>query len=178
MKRIIIAIVVCMFIFWAARIVSINRNPPITTYYNIGDTLDCGDLEIRFIESHLDDTEGFKERFGVVSDNSCGEHKVLSICINVTNRSNKDADIEDVCDFLEEGFECPVWASAINPEVTKQINAVNGKSIAPEGSMKLWFVTEVNKICFKESSWKHLDEFAFTYVLTLSPQKIAVRLNV
>ena len=152
MKKIVAAITVCLFVFWTARIISINRNPPITEYYNIGDTMDCGD--------------------------SCGEHKVLSICLNVTNKSNKDADIKEVRDFLEEGFESSSWSSAINPEVTKQINEANGESIAPGSTQKIWFVTEVNKMCFKDSTWKIIEELPFTYVLTLSPQKIAVRLDV
>lgn len=178
MKKVIVPIVVCLFVFWTARVISINRNPPITTYYNIGESIDCGDLEVSIVESHLDDPNEFKERFGVDSDDSAGEHKVLSICIKATNRSTTDAELDEVMNFLECGFECPVWASAINPIITKQINAANGKSIAAGKSQKVWFVTEVNKMCFKDLSWKHIDETPFTYVLTLSPQKIAVRLNV
>ena len=178
MKKIIAAITICLIVFWTARIISINLNPPITIYYNIGDTLDCGDLEVSFVESHLDNSDKFRERFNVDSDNSCGEHKVISICIDVTNRSTKKVDVDDVMSFLGYGFECPVWASAINPEVTKQVNATSGNSIAPGSSQKIWFVTEVNKLCFKDSTWKHLKEAPFTYILTLSPQKIAVRLNV
>jgi hypothetical protein len=178
MKKVIVAFVVCLLFFWTARIISINRNSPITTCYNIGDTLDCGDLEVSFIESHLDDPNEFKKRFGVDSDGSCGEHKVLSICIDVTNRSTIDADMDEVRGFLECGFDSTSWASAIDPEVTKQINATNKNSIAPGSSQKIWFITEVNKVCFKDSSWKHIDELPFMYVLTLSPQKIAVRLDV
>lgn len=178
MKKVIASITVCLFVFWTARIVSLNRNPPITIYYNIGDTLDCGDLEVYFVESHLDDPDKFKNRFGVDSDNSCGEHKVLSICIAVTNRSTEDADMSDIRDFLDCGFESSSWSSVINPEVTKQINEANGERIAPGSTQKIWFVTEVNKMCFKDSTWKIIEESPFTYVLTLSPQKIAVRLDV
>lgn len=178
MKKIIAAISICLFVFWTARIISINMNPPVTKYFNIGDTLDCGDLEVCFIESHLDTSDEFKGRFGVDSDDSCGEHKVLSICIEVTNKSTKDEDIDEVKGFLMCGFESSSWSSAINPEVTKQINATNGKSIAPGNSKKIWFVTEVNRLCFKDSTWKHIKEIPFTYILTLSPQKIAVRLEV
>ena len=178
MKKVIATFSICLFILWTARIISINQNPPVTTYYNIEDTLDCGNLYIRFVESHLDDPNKFKERFGVDSDNSCGEHKVLSICIEVTNKSNENADIDEVKEFLECGFESLSWSSAINPETTKQINGTDGKSIAPGKKQKIWFVTEVNKVCFKNSSWENIDEIPFTYVLTLSPHKIAVRLNV
>ena len=104
MKKILSAFIICFLIFWAGRIISINQNPPITAYYDIGDTLDCGDLEVSFIESHLDSPEQFKERFDVESDNSDGEHKVISICISATNKSDKEADLDEIFDFLECGF--------------------------------------------------------------------------
>ena len=72
MKKVLLAIIVCFLVFWTGRIISINQNPPITTYYDIGDALDCGDLEVSFVESHLDSSEQFKERFGIESDDSDG----------------------------------------------------------------------------------------------------------
>lgn len=178
MKKIIAAISVCFIVFWTGRIISINQNSPITSYYDIGDTLDCGDLEVSFVESHLDSSEQFKERFGIESDNSDGEHKVLSICISATNKSNREAALDDVFDYLECGFEAPMWANAIDPEVTYKINIFGDEKLAPGKTRKIWYVTKVYKTSYKDSSWKHINEFPFTYVLTLSPQKIAVRLKV
>lgn len=178
MKKILSAFIICFLIFWAGRIISINQNPPITAYYDIGDTLDCGDLEVSFIESHLDSPEQFKERFDVESDNSDGEHKVISICISATNKSDKEADLDEIFDFLECGFEAPMWASAINPEATYQINNFGEEKLAPGETRKIWYVTEIPKKLYRESAWKNIDENQFCYVLTLSPQKIAVRLKV
>ena len=177
MKRIIAAIAICFLVFWTGRIISINQNPPITTYYDIGDTLDCGDLEVSFVESHLDSPEQFKERFGFESDDSCGEHKVLSICINAANKSDRDADLKEIFDFLECGFESKTWSSAINPKATSKINNFGEEILAPGITRKIWYVTEVNKMCYRDSSWNNINEIQFTYVLTLSPQKIAVRLK-
>lgn len=81
MKKIIAAITICFLIFWTGRIISINQNPPTTAYYDIGDTLDCGDLEAVFIESHLDTPEQFKERFGVESNTYDGEHMMYHHCL-------------------------------------------------------------------------------------------------
>lgn len=178
MKKIIAAISVFFIVFWTGRIISINQNSPITSYYDIGDTLDCGDLEVSFVESHLDSSEQFKERFGIESDNSDGEHKVLSICISATNKSDREAALDDVFDYLECGFEAPMWANAIDPEVTYKINIFGDEKLAPGKTRKIWYVTKVYKTSYKDSSWKHINEFPFTYVLTLSPQKIAVRLKV
>lgn len=178
MKKLLSAITICFLIFWTGRILSINQNPPITTYYDIGDTLDCGDLEVSFIESHLDSPEQFKERFDVESDNSDGEHKVLSICLSATNKSDREADLDDIFDFLECGFEAPQWASAIDPEATRKINNFQDEKLASGKTRTIWYVTEIPKKLYRESSWKHIDENQFCYVLTLSPQKIAVRLKV
>lgn len=178
MKKVLLAIIICFLVFWTGRIISINLNPPMTSYYDIGDTLDCGDLEVSFIESHLDSPEQFKERFGVESDNSDGEHKVLSVCISATNKTNTVADLDDIFDFLECGFEAPMWANAIDPVATKQINKFDDNKLAPGKTRKIWYVTEIPKKLYRESSWKHVDENQFYYVLTLSPQKIAVRLKV
>ena len=178
MKKIVAAITVCFLVFWTGRIISINQNPPITTYYDIGDTMDCGDLEVNFVESHLDSPEQFQERFGVDSNDWDGELKVLSICISATNKSDKEADLNDIFDFLECGFEAPLWANAINPEVTSEINNWGEEKLAPGRTQKIWYVTEIPKKLYRESSWKHLEDYQFYYILTLSPQKIAVRLKV
>ncbi len=178
MKKIIATITLCFLVFWTGRIISINQNSPITTYYDIGDTLDCGDLEVSFVESHLYSPEQFKERFGVESDNSDGEHKVISICISATNKSDKEANLNDIFDFLECGFEAPMWANAIDPEVTYKINSFGEEKLAPGKARKIWYITEIPKKLYRESTWNHIDENQFCYILTLSPQKIAVRLKV
>ena len=53
MKKLMTAIVLCVLVFWTGRIYSINRKPQMVTYYSIGDIIDCGDLELSFVESHL-----------------------------------------------------------------------------------------------------------------------------
>lgn len=178
MKKIIVVITVCFLVFWTGRIISINQNPPTTAYYDIGDTLDCGDLEAVFIESHLDTPEQFKERFGIESNTYDGEHKVISICISATNKSDKEADLDKIFGLLECGFEAPLWANAIDPEITNQINNFGEEKLAPGETRKIWYVTEISKQCYKESTWNHINEYQFYYILTLSPQKISVRLKV
>lgn len=64
MKKILSAFIICFLIFWAGRIISINQNPPIIAYYDIGDTLDCGDLEVSF---HKDIS--FPESIGILIEN-------------------------------------------------------------------------------------------------------------
>ena len=164
MKRIIVVIVACFLLFWTVRIISINQNPPVTTYYDIGDSIDFGDMEVNFVESHLEDPEQFKERFGFEADDSDGECKLFSFCISVIERF--------AC-----GFEGPRWYNAINPEVSHRINRRDEEILSSGETRKIWYVTEIPRMCFRESTWKHIDEYQYDFVVAFYPQKIAVRLN-
>ena len=178
MKKIIITVIICFCVFWVGRIYSINQNPPISTYYNIGDTIDCGDLSLQFIESHLDDPYEFKNRFGFEYSDGTGEFKIISFCINATNRSNMDIGWDALFNFLECGFESPVWVSSIDPIPGAHVNVLHNECLKPGKSQKIWFMTKVNKNCFSNSAWEHVNEYQYSYVLSLTPQKTAVRLEV
>lgn len=176
MKKAIAITMICVLFFWVGRIYNINQNPPITTYYNIGDTIQCGDLELSFSESHIDELKEFNERFG--NDYSTNDEiRIISICINVTNKSNNDINWDDVMDFLGCGFESSVWASAIDPNLGSMVNRFSKRSLASGKTQKIWFLSQINKICFKDTSWNKLNSFQFSYVLSLSPSKIAVRVK-
>ena len=178
MKKVIPVAIICLLVFWISRIFSINQYPPACTVYNIGDTVDCGDLELHFAGSHLDDPDVFKERFGIEYDNDIGEYKVIWICIDVTSRSDADIEWDDVFSFLECGFESQVWGSVMSPEIDMQINRLNSESLAPGATQSIWFAAPVNKVCFKDSSWEKIDAYQYYYVLSLSPVKTEVRLEV
>ena len=178
MKKVIPLIFICLTFFWASKIYSINQHKPEAIVFDIGETVDCGDLELHFDESHLDDLDEFNNRFGVEYNNNSGECKLLSVCIDVKSKSDADIEWDDVFRFLECGFESPVWGSVMNPEIDSAINTFHSDCLAPGESQKIWFVSPVNKVCFKEKSWERIDENQYYYVLSLSPKKIAVRLKV
>ena len=176
-KKFLSSFAVCLIVFWIGRIVSINQNRPSVTYYNIGDTVDCGDIQLQFLESHIDNSSEFIKRFGVDYNNEEGDYKMVSICIEVTNQSNQDISWSEIFSFLEGGFESSVWASAVDADVTPKINIFDNASLVSGETQKIWFLTEINKACFKESSWKNVEDSQYLYVLSLVPQKTAVRLD-
>lgn len=179
MKKLMTAIVLCVLVFWTGRIYSINRKPQMVTYYSIGDIIDCGDLELSFVESHLDNPEEFEKRFAIDGfSNIDGDFKMISICIDVTNKSDNDIGWEEVFEFIECGFESPVWASSIDPMVGAQVNVFQSETLKQGATQSIWFLTEVNKSNFRAKSWDTVDDYQYVYVLTLVPQKIAVRLVV
>lgn len=179
MKKLMTAIVLCVLVFWTGRIYSINRKPQMVTYYIIGDIIDCGDLELSFVESHLDNPEEFEKRFAIDGfSNIDGDFKMISICIDVTNKSDNDIGWEEVFEFIECGFESPVWASSIDPMVGAQVNVFQSETLKQGATQSIWFLTEVNKSNFRAKSWDTVDDYQYVYVLTLFPHKIAVRLVV
>lgn len=179
MKKAILAIALCVLVFWAGRIYSINRKPQEVTYYSIGDTIDCGDLELCFCESHLDNPDEFEKRFGIESfSNADGEYRMISICIDVTNKSDNEIGWNEVFDFIECGFESPVWGSAIDPMVGALVNVFYSDTLKPGTTQSIWFLTEVNKSSFRASSWEKIEKYQYVYVLSLVPHKNVVRLEV
>lgn len=177
MKKSIVIFVLCVLIYWCGRIYSINQTPPINNYYNIGDSLDCGDLRLYFAESHLDEPDEFNNRFGI-DYGDLEEYKVLSFCIEVENASAGNIKWSEIFGFLECGFESSVWASSVDPMAGSEINRFNSEYLAPGETQRIWFATDVRKVCFKDSSWEKLSDYQYSYVLSLVPQKIAVRLDV
>ena len=171
-------LIICVIVFWCGRIYSINQIRPVKTYYDIGDTLDCGDLELYFAESYLDDPYDFNNRFGIDYTPLEDEYKMISICIEVTNISDDDIGWSEILGFLEYGFESPVWSSSIDPIAGSSINRFSREYLVPGESQRIWFSTEVQKACFTNSSWRNIDDYQYSYVLTLVPNKIAVRLDI
>lgn len=178
MKKIILMLVICVVLFWCGRIHSINQISPIINYHDIGDVMECGDLKLYFAESYLDDPNEFNNRFGIDYVPLEDEYKMLSICIEVTNVSDNNIEWSNIFGFLEYGFESSVWASSVDPMVGPSINKFSSEYLSPGESQKIWFSTEIQKVCFRESSWENIDDYQYLYVLTLVPQKIVVRLEV
>ena len=178
-RNILILVVSCFVVIWIGRIYSINQVTPISTFFHIGEHVDCGDIELLFVESHLDNPEVFNNRFNVDCDiDTDDEYKLISICIEVTNTSDNDIGWDSIFQFLDYGFESTVWASSINTTLGASINRLNSECLSPGQSQRLWFIAKVQKTCFKETSWNSINDYQFYYVLSTNPSKVAVILEV
>lgn len=177
MKKAVVILIAVFVIAWSVRILSINQSPPATTYYEIGDKVKCGNFELEFIESHVDDPAEFEERFGVKYENTEGDYKMISICIDVKNISDKDISIDDIYDKIGYGYESAVWRNGISPEACNLVNVYGRYFLSPGDSMKIWFLSEINKISFKKSIWEKVNEYQYIYIFTYIPQRSAVRIK-
>lgn len=178
MKKAIVIALISLIAVWSVRIYSINQSPPVTAYYDIGDKVECGGLELSFIESHIDDPDEFEKRFGIDFENECGDYKMISILIDVKNTSDKDISIDDICEKIGYGFESPVWGSAPDIIVQNKVNSFDRYMLPSGETRKIWFLTEINKKCFKVNNWKRAKNYQYLFVFTYVPQKSAVRIKV
>ncbi len=178
MKKAIVILIAVFIIAWSVRIYRINQSPPETTYYDIGDKVVCGDLELNFIESHVDEPAEFEKRFGIKFDNPDGDYKMISIMIDVKNLSAKDISLDYVNEKIGYGFESPVWNSATDPYVCSTVNSFDHYSLPSGESQKFWFLTEINKGCFKKNHWKRVKNDQYIFVFSYNPQRSAVRIKV
>ncbi len=178
MKKAIVLLLLCLVVFWLGRIISINQNPPIITYYSIGDTVDYGDLELFFAESHFDELSEFNNRFGCNYENEYkGECKMISICIEVTNKTEQNINWNDIILYIGLGFKSKVWGSAPNAELLPVINKFDNEGLGSGKMQKIWLAAVISDLCFKHKTWEHLTDYQYYYMLPSSPQKIAVRLK-
>lgn len=180
MRKVITIIVICLSALWAVRIVLINQNPPVTDYYNIGDKVEFRGTEVLFCESHLEDPEEFKARTGIDYDNGdVGVCKLVSVCFEVTNKSDKDIKWDSLMEWFDGGFVSPeCWCTAYESKIMQELNMFRGERFSPGEKQKIWFVAIVNKLCFKEKAWERINEREFLYILYCFTNKTAVRISV
>lgn len=175
-KRLTTYLLLFVLIFWISRIISINGNKQEIIEFRIGDKINCGDVIICPSESHLYASDEFcLEVLDRITDN---DDYVLTVCFIVTNNSDSDIYTDAILSFLDVGFESDLWCSSVDPEYYRYQNEHLPNTILPGESQKIWLSTNVSKICFKDSTWKSIEEEDFFYVLHLAPNKIVVRLDI
>ncbi len=75
------------------------------------------------------------------------------------------------------GFETRTWGSVVSPYDGRNINRFSDECLRAGQSQKIWFVTSVNTISFKKSTWKNMRCEDFKYVLPTEDEKTSVQLG-
>lgn len=177
-KKIVCWLLLCLFVFWGCRIYSINQCSDNTEYYDMEDVIDYDFMSVQPIESHLYTVEEFYERFGIMSEETMGEKYLLCVSLRVRNLSEEKISWDTVMEHTNCGFETTTWASAIATNETMALNVFYTDALEVNGTQDIWYVTGVNEICFKSKNWECIKEYPFSYVLTLYPEKIKIRLKI
>lgn len=182
MSKKIIGLVFCtIIILWCWRIYRINQTqtneyiiPMLDTYYGKS-------ISITPVESYLLDKEDFLIQFPVDEEllNMVGEResKFICVCVQVTNTSQQNITWDWVMEVTSCGFETKTWGSTNITYIGNKINVFDKESLEIGQSQKIWYVTVVNPICFKDATWKRLKCEDFRYVLALGEEKISIQLE-
>lgn len=173
-------LVVLLVVFWCSRIWSINQVSDNTHIYEMKQTIECGDIAICAKDNVFFTPKEFEDYFDLDarSIDDSDESYIIGVCLEITNNSDADIEWDEIISFVECGFESKTWASGINPLYGQFTNRFYTASLEAGSSQEVWFLTDVKKICFKESTWEHIEDENFYYVLSLSPYKVEIRLTI
>jgi len=181
-KRAVIILGVAAAVFvvlWMYRIWIVNQDPVTVRVHKIGEVIDKGTFSIEATEADLLGADQFEEKFGVdIPDIYDGEYQIICVCLNFRNSTDHAVRWDEIFTYTDMGFETVTWASMIDPLLGNQINILESESLEPGGMQEIWYVTPVNRVCFKDKNWENIRSYDFYYVLSLSPDKETIALDI
>lgn len=183
LKRVCACLCVCLFFYWGCRIYSINKIKDTVSYKDMYKGFEYNNLEVEAVESGLYTYNEFLDKFDLddevcsrdIYDTKC---KILCVCIQFDNKTGKDMSWDELNALSEGGFESTAWASTDNFSLESMLNQFSEESFRADSTQKVWYVSIVNTSCFKKENWDKLDTYDFYYVISLSPEKIKIKLDV
>lgn len=180
-KRLVGLALSTVIVLWCSRIYGINQTEKKEYIIPMQETYYGESISITPLESHLFDREDFlqyfpieEEMLSVAGDSNC---KFICVCIQVSNLSQQDITWDWVMDVTSCGFETKTWASTNITYIGSKINIFSDDSLQVGQSQKIWYVTIVNPVCFKNETWEQLKCDEFRYVLALGDEKICIQLE-
>lgn len=181
-KKIALCVMCCAIFFWCYRIYSINQNREPEHRIQMGEELQGENMSIVPIEAHLFSKEDFLEYFHLTEEvlfvNDVYEnYRMICVCLSVTNITEQDISWDMVMDATTCGFETKTWGSVSSPYEASYINAFTEECLRAGQSQKIWYVTYVNPVCFKEKTWEQMECKDFSCVLSQESKKISIQLE-
>ena len=173
----------CLFIYWGCRIYSINKVKDFVSYKEMYKSFEYNNLEVEAVESGLYTYDEFLDKFEI-DDETCSRYiydkncKIVCVCIQFDNKTGKDISWDLLAELTEGGFESTAWASTEAFLLESMLNVFYEESFRADSTQKVWYVSLVNTSCFKKENWDKLDTYDFYYVISLSPEKIKIKLDV
>lgn len=181
-KKVLLWVLLCACVFWSCRIYSINRVKEDVQYYTMQDTIDYDGIDIQPREAGLFTAEEFSDRFRISIEDVKAinglEGKFICVCLRFTNHTGADISWDTLMYNAGEGFETTTWCSAPIPGFGAYMNVFRAETFEAGAVQDIWFVTNVDKSCFKQKNWEHIGEYPFYYVLSLWPEKIKIKLDI
>lgn len=179
-KKLIGCIVCCVVLIWCFRIYDVNQDKPRIYQAKMTENIQKNGLNIEAIEAHLFSYQEFLDYFQVSEDvleYVEKSSKLICVCLNVANTTGTDMEWDWVMEEITCGFETITWYSSIWPNIGNKLNIFKKSCLYSGNNQKIWFVSEVNNICFRYLTWENLECSDFFYTLSLEPEKIRIQLE-
>lgn len=179
-RNVVLIMFACFGAFWFGKIYSVNKTQKKSEIVlDKEDELLYGGLKITEKESHIYKEKEFERKYDIDLDYDYDENgRILCTCLEVTNISDQNKTWQDVLDMIDGGFQSDTWASSITPSIGQQMNILPAEGLNKNSSYKLWFSTTMLPVSFKKSTWNHLADEEFYYVLSMPSDKIMIHLDI
>lgn len=176
-RQIIVFLIIYALLFWAIRVVNVNREyGDDTIYVEQGQEIYYSSFAIRAEEFCLFDAEEYTARFDVEGE-VAEDERAACVRFTVRNDSKEAISWDDVFSVMGEGFVCRGWGSSYDPFMTSKLNTFYAEQLEPGKEQDIWIVTTVSRICFREKTWNKLPDMGFEYVLSMYPDAVRIRLK-
>lgn len=180
-KRVVLCVLCCAFFFWCCRIYSINQISMHEYKIEMDKELQGKNISICSVDAHLFSRDEFLKYFhlteDVLNENEDENCKFICVCLLVSNVTEQDISWDLVMEATSCGFETKTWASTNMPYIGSKINVFEDECLRANQSQKIWYVTVVNPVCFKDTTWEQLECKDFCYVLSIKPDRICIQLE-
>lgn len=181
--KIISFIIGCVLLFWVYKVIKVNNEVGITNKdYTMGEEIYNGNIKIVPMEAHIYTTDEYINHFNVELDeywlpDESTEYLIVCMKLQITNNGKNDVDWDVIISSLGYGFESDTWCSSIVPQLCAPINCFSSDVLVVGESQELWLATTVIKICFKDSTWKRIEQEQFYYVMETYPERKRIKLD-
>lgn len=184
MKKLGICLCLCIFIFWAGRIYSMNSvYDDNEVIYGSDDSIEISDISVIQKEAHIYSSHKFSSLYAeaeAMMDSGYlpESDRVICVCLMVTNISSRALEWDEVMLSLQCGFESLTWGCSVDPSITAVMNMFYTEKLEPGQCQNIWFAADMSPLSFKRKHWNNLGEMDMYYVFSLSPERMKMKLNI
>ena len=174
--------ILCIAAFvWCIKIVNLNRDERGSYQYGMNEEIAGENISVKAVDALYVTQSGFLDHFeieeNIFEQYSTPDGKLICICLEVTNISDKKIEWDQVMEWTYCGFETRTWASTNMSYVEQKMNLFQTDALYPGQTQDIWYATLVNPVCFREETWEELQTDDFRYVLSLAPQKLSIQME-
>ena len=177
-KKAFIILLLWIILLWFVQIIRINKESAVSeTQFNMGETFEWGGVKITPVEAHMYTLQEYNEAMGTSAATDGNDDNIICLKLNVVNDTDKDIDWNALFNNLGYGFETTTWCSSMQPSLEGEINIFYSEMFKSGTSQDIWLATTVERDCFKKDSWEKVPAMDYSYVLSVYPNPVKIKMT-